>query len=38
VAKAKLLILSFPHNPTTLCVDRGFFEKVVAFAASTGSW
>jgi len=30
--KAKLLILSFPHNPTTLCVDRGFFEKVVAFA------
>jgi len=30
--KAKLLILSFPHNPTTMCVDRGFFEKVVAFA------
>ena len=30
--KAKLLILSFPHNPTTLCVDRSFFEKVVAFA------
>jgi alanine-synthesizing transaminase len=30
--KAKLLILSFPHNPTTLCVDRAFFEKVVAFA------
>jgi alanine-synthesizing transaminase len=30
--KAKLLILSFPHNPTTLCVDRPFFEKVVAFA------
>jgi len=30
--KAKLLILSFPHNPTTMCVDRSFFEKVVAFA------
>jgi len=30
--KAKLLILSFPHNPTTMCVDRPFFEKVVAFA------
>jgi alanine-synthesizing transaminase len=30
--KAKLLILSFPHNPTTLCVDRAFFERVVAFA------
>ena len=30
--KAKLLILSFPHNPTTLCVDRDFFPKVVEFA------
>ncbi len=30
--KAKLLILSFPHNPTTLCVDREFFVKVVDFA------
>jgi alanine-synthesizing transaminase len=30
--KPKLLILSFPHNPTTLCVDRDFFVKVVAFA------
>jgi alanine-synthesizing transaminase len=30
--KPKMLILSFPHNPTTLCVDRAFFERVVAFA------
>jgi alanine-synthesizing transaminase len=30
--KAKLLILSFPHNPTTMCVDRTFFERVVEFA------
>jgi alanine-synthesizing transaminase len=30
--KAKLLILSFPHNPTTMCVDRDFFVKVVEFA------
>jgi alanine-synthesizing transaminase len=30
--KAKLLILSFPHNPTTACVDRDFFVKVVEFA------
>ena len=30
--KAKLLILSFPHNPTTMCVDLAFFEKVVVFA------
>jgi alanine-synthesizing transaminase len=30
--RPKLLILSFPHNPTTCVVDRGFFERVVAFA------
>lgn len=30
--RARLLILSFPHNPTTMCVDLPFFEKVVAFA------
>ena len=27
-----MMILSFPHNPTTRVVDRAFFEKVVAFA------
>lgn len=30
--KPKLLILNFPHNPTTTCVDYDFFEKVVGFA------
>ncbi len=30
--KPKLLILSFPHNPTTAVVDRDFFAKVVNFA------
>jgi alanine-synthesizing transaminase len=30
--KPKLLILSFPHNPTTAIADLGFFERVVAFA------
>jgi alanine-synthesizing transaminase len=30
--RAKLLILSFPHNPTTMCVDRDFFVRVVDFA------
>jgi len=30
--KPKLMILSFPHNPTTAVVDRGFFERVIAFA------
>lgn len=30
--KPKMLILSFPHNPTTTVVDFDFFEKVVDFA------
>ncbi len=30
--KPKMLILSFPNNPTTQVVDVGFFERVVAFA------
>jgi len=30
--KPKLLIISFPHNPTTAVVDRDFFAKVVNFA------
>ncbi|MCF8030237.1 MAG: alanine transaminase [Desulfohalobiaceae bacterium] len=32
----KLLILSFPHNPTTTIVDRDFFRKVVDFAKEHG--
>ncbi len=28
----KMIILSFPHNPTTRVVELDFFEKVVAFA------
>jgi alanine-synthesizing transaminase len=27
----KMLIISYPHNPTTSVVDRGFFEKIVEF-------
>jgi alanine-synthesizing transaminase len=30
--KPKMLILSYPHNPTTQVVDRAFFERVVDFA------
>ena len=30
--RPKALVLNFPHNPTTTCVDLGFFEQVVAFA------
>jgi alanine-synthesizing transaminase len=32
----KLLVLSFPHNPTTVCVDKEFFEEVVAIARNRG--
>ena len=27
----KMLIISYPHNPTTAVVDRTFMEKIVAF-------
>ena len=30
--KPKMLILNFPSNPTTQCVDLDFFEKVIALA------
>jgi alanine-synthesizing transaminase len=30
--KPKVMILSFPHNPTTACVDLNFFESVVEYA------
>jgi len=30
--KPKAIVISFPHNPTTACVELPFFEKVVAFA------
>ena len=30
--RPKVLIINFPHNPTTACVDLGFFERIVDFA------
>jgi alanine-synthesizing transaminase len=30
--RPKILILSYPHNPTTEVVDLEFFEKIVAYA------
>ena len=30
--RPRMLIISFPNNPTTETVDLGFFEKIVAFA------
>ncbi|MFI5176312.1 MAG: aminotransferase class I/II-fold pyridoxal phosphate-dependent enzyme [Terriglobia bacterium] len=32
----RLVILSFPHNPTGVCVDKGFFEEVVRLALEYG--
>ena len=30
--KPRVIVLSFPHNPTTACVDVEFFQRVVDFA------
>ena len=34
--RPKVLILNFPHNPTTSCVDLDFFHQVVQFARAEG--
>ena len=34
----KLLILSYPHNPTTSVVDLDFFQKIVDFAREHNIW
>ena len=34
--KPKMLILNFPANPTTQCVDLSFFERVVALCRQHG--
>ncbi|MBU1002148.1 MAG: aminotransferase class I/II-fold pyridoxal phosphate-dependent enzyme [Proteobacteria bacterium] len=34
--KPKLLVLSFPHNPTTEVVDLEFFQRIVDFAKEHG--
>jgi alanine-synthesizing transaminase len=36
--RPKMLVLNFPGNPTTQCVDLEFFEKVVAIAREYGIW
>jgi alanine-synthesizing transaminase len=35
--KPKLLLISFPHNPTTTCVDLEFFREIVRLAAAHGT-
>ena len=34
--KPRVIIVSYPHNPTTTCVDLPFFERLVAFAHHHG--
>ncbi len=36
--RPKMLVLNFPSNPTTHCVELPFFEKVVAIAREHGIW
>jgi len=36
--KPKMLILNFPANPTTQCVELDFFERVVAICREHGIW
>ncbi len=36
--KPKMLVLNFPGNPTTQCVELEFFEKVVAIAKEHEIW
>ena len=35
--KPKLLLISFPHNPTTTCVDLDFFREIVRLASRHGA-
>jgi len=36
--KPRMLVLNFPSNPTTECVDLSFFEKVVEIAKKNEIW
>lgn len=38
VPKPKALVISFPANPSTHCVEYSFFEKIVALAKHHGIW
>jgi alanine-synthesizing transaminase len=36
-AKPKMLLISFPHNPTTTCVDLDFLREIVRLARHHGT-
>ena len=35
--KPKMLVISFPHNPTTTCVDLEFFRDIIGLAREHGT-
>lgn len=36
--KPKVLVINFPSNPTSQCVDLAFFEKIIAIAKEHQIW
>jgi alanine-synthesizing transaminase len=34
----KVILISFPHNPTTICVDLDFMREIVELARENGSY
>jgi alanine-synthesizing transaminase len=36
--KPKLILISFPHNPTTVCVDLDFMREIVELARQYGTY
>ena len=37
VKPPKMILLNFPHNPTTTCVDLAFFEEIIRLARQHGT-
>ncbi len=33
----RMILISFPHNPTTQCVERDFFKEIIRLAAHHGT-
>ncbi len=36
--RPKAVVISFPHNPTTITVDKEFFKELIKFAKENGIW
>ena len=35
--KPKMILISFPHNPTTICVDLDYLREIVRLASLHGT-